>query len=120
MLEPTLTPLCPLDEVWEGAIRLAELPDGRRLALYNIDGEVLATDDTCTHGAASLSEDGSVEGPYVECGWHNGRFDVRSGEACAMPCSEPLRCWPLRVVNGMVYLVESPDATEAEPAMVGT
>ncbi len=107
MPEPTLTPLCPLDEVWEGAIRLAELPDGRRLALFNIDGEVLATDDTCTHGAASLSEDGRVEGPYVECGWHNGRFDVRSGEACAMPCSEPLRCWPLRVVDGMVCLVDT-------------
>ena len=97
-----LITLCPLDEVWEGAIRLAILPDGHRLALYNIDGEVHATDDTCTHGAASLSEDGHVEGPLVECGWHNGSFDIRTGVACGMPCTEGLRSWPVRIVDGQV------------------
>ena len=71
-----LVPLCPEDEVWEGAIRQVVLADGRKLALYNLEGEILATSDTCTHGAASLSEDGTVDGAQVECSWHNGRFDV--------------------------------------------
>jgi len=102
-----LIPLCPAEEVWEGAIKLALLPDGHRVALYQVDGEFFATDDTCTHGEASLSEDGSVEGHYVHCAWHNGSFDIRTGEACAMPCSIALRTWPIRVVNGQACLVES-------------
>ena len=101
-----LVPLCAEDGVWEGAIRQVVLADGRKLALFNLGGEILATDDTCTHGAASLSEDGSVDGAQVECSWHNGRFDIRSGQACAMPCAEPLKTWPLKVVDGQVFLVE--------------
>lgn len=105
-----LIPLCPVDEVWEGAIRLALLPNGHRLALYQYDGQFYATDDTCTHGAASLAEDGSVEGHFVECSWHNGRFDLRTGEACAMPCELPLRSWPVQVVDGRVCVVTSDEA----------
>lgn len=105
MPEPTLIPLARADDVWEGAIHPAALPDGRKLALYQYEGCFYATDDTCTHGAASLAEDGSVDGPHVECGWHNGRFDLRTGEACAMPCSEPLQSWPVQVVRGQVCVM---------------
>ncbi|MFO1218741.1 MAG: non-heme iron oxygenase ferredoxin subunit [Burkholderiaceae bacterium] len=86
----------------------ATLPGGHKLALYRLDGEVYATDDTCTHGAASLSEDGSIEGSFVECSWHNGRFDIRTGAACTMPCTEPLRSWPVRIIDGQVC-VSLPD-----------
>jgi p-cumate 2,3-dioxygenase ferredoxin subunit len=103
----TLLPLCPADDVWEGAILQATLPDGHKLALYRVDGAVYATDDTCTHGAASLSEDGALDGCQVECSWHNGRFDVRSGQACAMPCDAPLKTWPLQIVDGQVCVVMS-------------
>ena len=105
----SLIALCPADDVWEGAIRLAVLRNGHKLALYNVDGQIFATDDTCTHGAASLSEDGCVEGHFVECGWHNGRFNVRTGEACTMPCTEALRSWPVQVVDGQVC-VPDPEA----------
>lgn len=108
-----LVALCPSAEVSEGAIRLAVLPGGHRLALYQVDGEFFATDDTCTHGAASLAEDGTVEGPYVECGWHNGRFDIRSGEACGMPCTAALRSWPVQVVKGQVCVAVQDGATSA-------
>jgi p-cumate 2,3-dioxygenase ferredoxin component len=106
MTATNLVPLCPEDDVWEGAIRLAVLPNGHRLALYRCGDDVYATDDTCTHGAASLSEDGQVDGPIVECGWHNGRFDVRTGQPCAMPCEVPLRSWPIRIVDGQVCVVD--------------
>ena len=100
-----LTPLCAAVEVWEGAIRQAVLPDGHKLALYQLEGEFFATDDTCTHGAASLSEDGCVVGDRVECGWHNGQFEIRTGSACAMPCGEALKTWPLQVVDGQVCVL---------------
>ncbi len=104
-----LAPLCPAEEVWEGAIRLAVLPGGHKLALYQLDGVFYATDDTCTHGAASLSEDGCVVGGRVECGWHNGQYDIRTGEACAMPCADALKTWPVQIVDGQVC-VEISDA----------
>lgn len=73
-----------------------------KLALYQVDGEFYATDNTCTHGAASLSEDGCVVGDRVECSWHNGQYDIRSGQACAMPCTEALKVWPVQIVDGQV------------------
>ena len=97
-----LTPLCPAEEVWEGAIRQAVLPSGHKLALYQVDSQFYATDDTCTHGAASLSEDGCVVGDRVECSWHNGQYDIRTGQACAMPCTEALKIWPVQIVDGQV------------------
>ena len=104
-----LVTLCPADDVWEGAIRGAELPGGHKIALYRLGEEVFATDDTCTHEAASLSEDGSIIADRVECGWHNCQFEIRTGAACQSPCSEALKTWPLRVVEGHVC-VELPDS----------
>lgn len=89
-----------------GAIRRAVPPDGTKIALYQVDGRFYATAETCTHGAASLAEDGSVDGHHVECNWHDGRFDIRTGEACAMPCSEALRTWTVEVIDGQVCVLD--------------
>jgi p-cumate 2,3-dioxygenase ferredoxin subunit len=100
--------LCPAGEVCEGAIRAVELPDGHKIALFRLGDELFALDDTCTHEEASLSEDGCVVDDRVECGWHYGQFDIRTGAACASPCTEPLKRWPLKIVEGRVC-VELPD-----------
>jgi len=94
--------LCAADDVEPGSIWQGRLANGHKLAIYNVGGTVYVTDDACTHGEASLSEDGTLDGPIVECGFHNGRFDVRTGKPCAMPCTEPLRCWPVRIIDGNV------------------
>jgi len=96
--------LCATQEVADGEILRGELPDGHAVAIYNVDGQFFVTDDLCSHGEASLSEDGTLDGYEVECSWHFGRFDVRSGEPCAMPCELPLRCWPVKVENGRVFI----------------
>jgi len=44
--------LCRVDEVAEGEIRKASLPDGSHVALYRVDGTIYATADMCTHGEA--------------------------------------------------------------------
>ena len=99
-----LVDLCAADEVAEGEILRATLPSGRAVALYRVNGEFFATDDICSHGEASLSEDGSLDGYEVECSWHFGRFDIRTGHACAMPCEHPLRSWPVTVEAGRVFV----------------
>lgn len=99
-----LVALCATDDIEQGEIRRGTLPDGHAVAIYNVDGEYFVTDDICSHGEASLSEDGMLEGHQVECSWHFGRFDVRTGEACAMPCEKALRTWPVRIEDGRVFV----------------
>ena len=94
--------LCPEAEVEEGRIRAEFLPNGTVIAIYRVEDRLYATDDTCTHGAASLSEDGCLHGHEVECSWHNGRFDIRTGEACASPCFAALKAYPVQVVDGQI------------------
>jgi len=78
--------------------------DGRGpIAVYNLDGEFYATDDTCTHGDASLAE-GDIDGDEVVCPYHLGTFDIRSGEAAASPCVLALKTFPVRVAHDIVYV----------------
>ncbi|MFM2057664.1 MAG: 3-nitrotoluene dioxygenase ferredoxin component [Pseudomonadota bacterium] len=81
------------------AIRLAD----REIALYEVDGEVYATDNLCTHGAARMS-DGFLEGREIECPLHQGRFDVCTGKAMCAPLTEDIRTYPVRIENMRVML----------------
>ena len=96
--------LCSAADVSDGSIQSAVLPDGTRVALYNVGGRIYATVDLCTHGEASLSEEGTLEGTVVECGWHFGRFDVTTGAACGAPCTTPLRTYPVALIEGIVHV----------------
>ncbi len=73
------------------------------VALFSIDGEVFATDNICSHGHAKLC-DGYVERHEVECPFHQGRFDVRTGAATCAPATEPVKSWPVKIEGGRVYL----------------
>jgi p-cumate 2,3-dioxygenase ferredoxin subunit len=88
----------------EGEIRLATLPDGTNVAIYNVEGILYATADHCTHGEASLSEEGTLTGKIVECPWHFGTFDVTCGKPTGMPCTVPLKTFPVKVVEESVYV----------------
>lgn len=100
-----LVKLVPLAEIPAGEIRQATLPDGVQIALYNVDGQVYATADRCTHGEVSLSEEGCLMGKTVECSWHFGTFDVTTGEATGMPCAIALKTYPVEVIEGVVHVV---------------
>ena len=54
--------------------------NGKKVALFNVEGAFYAIDDTCTHHGGPLSE-GSLDGKEVTCPWHGARFDVTTGEA---------------------------------------
>lgn len=96
--------VCGAGDIPVGEIRGHDLPDGTRIAVYNVDGEFFATADLCTHGQSSLSEEGTLDGRIVECAWHYGTFDVTTGAACAMPCTVPIKTFPVTVVDGMLYV----------------
>ena len=76
---------------------------GREIALYEVEGEVFASDNLCTHGAARLS-DGFLEGREIECPLHQGRFDVCTGKAMCAPLTQDLRVYPVRIENKRVLV----------------
>jgi p-cumate 2,3-dioxygenase ferredoxin subunit len=96
--------LCGIDEVAEGEIRQASLPDGSHVALYRVDGTIYATADMCTHGEASLSEEGILTGKIVECTFHFGTFDVTTGAPTGMPCEVALKTYPVKVIDQQVCI----------------
>ena len=96
--------LCAAEDVVDGEIRKAELPDGSHVALYRVDGTIYATADKCTHGEVSLSDEGIIIGKIVECTFHFGTFDVTTGAPTGMPCEVPLKTYPVRLIDGHVCI----------------
>jgi nitrite reductase/ring-hydroxylating ferredoxin subunit len=94
------------EEKWVNVAALSALAEGQMLgvevgdlliALYNVDGEIYATDNTCTHAFAMLT-DGFLDGDIIECPLHGGCFKVKTGEGQGAPITEDLRTYPVRIV----------------------
>ena len=77
--------------------------DGLTLAVFNLDGEFYVLDDNCTHGPGSLSE-GYIEGDVVECNFHNGQFNIRTGEVVLPPCMIPMKTYPTTIEDDKVFI----------------
>jgi nitrite reductase/ring-hydroxylating ferredoxin subunit len=73
------------------------------LAVFNVDGAYFVTDDLCTHGPGSLSE-GYIEDDVVECNFHNGQFNIKTGEVVSPPCMVPIKTYKTTVENGRVII----------------
>jgi nitrite reductase/ring-hydroxylating ferredoxin subunit len=94
--------LCGADEVGPGNALKVEAGD-LALAVFNVDGEFYVTDDLCTHGPGSLSE-GYIEDDVVECNFHNGQFNIKTGEVVSPPCMVPVKTYKTVVENGRVFI----------------
>nr|AKA86820.1 naphthalene dioxygenase ferredoxin [bacterium enrichment culture] len=101
-----------MTEKWIDAVALSEIPEGdvleviiegKDLALYEVEGEIYATDNLCTHGAARLS-DGFLEGREIECPLHQGRFDVCTGKAPCAPLTEDVKTYPVKIEGQRVMV----------------
>ena len=97
-----LVTVCPTSEVPENSMKSFEVGTNV-IAVYNVGGTFYATDNECTHGAASLA-DGILEGDVVECSLHFGAFNVKTGEAVQAPCFTALRTYKVVVENGEVRI----------------
>jgi nitrite reductase/ring-hydroxylating ferredoxin subunit len=99
---PIKIELCNAEDVAAGTALKVE-KEGLTLAVFNVDGEFYVLDDLCTHGPGSLSE-GYIEGDVVECNFHNGQFNIRTGEVVLPPCMIPAKTYPTTVEDGKVVI----------------
>ena len=72
------------------------------ILLANIDGDIYAVEDRCTHEDFELSA-GTLEGAQIECILHGAKFDLRTGEALCAPAYVPVARFPVKVVDGAVW-----------------
>ena len=104
-----LVELCKTFEVpIQGVLKVEAA--GLVVAVFNIGGSFFVTDDACTHGPGSLSE-GCIEDGVIECDFHNGAFDIRTGEVVAAPCVIPLRTYAVSVIGDSVYIAPLHEAS---------
>jgi len=102
--------ICAVGDIPEDEGLRVDLTGREPLAVWLVEGNVFVTDDICTHGQASLTDGGMLEGFVIECGLHLGAFDIRDGSVASAPCTKPLAVYAASVVDGDVYADIAPSA----------
>lgn len=92
-------------EVEPGELKGVEF-DGQEVLLANVDGEICATSDVCSHEFVLL-HDGWLDEGEVECPQHGSKFDMRTGAVRNLPATEPIPTFEVKV-EGDDVLVRGP------------
>ena len=100
------------DGTWVKVADLSECPPGTLLdveagresiVLANIDGELYALQDRCSHQDLPLS-DGELDGDRLECLYHGARFDVCTGRAVGLPAIKPVPTYDVQVRGQEIFV----------------
>lgn len=97
------TRVASLDEVPPGSLLGVELDD-ERVCLANIEGEIYAFRDNCSHEDFPLSAGELIGDHQLECSWHGARFDVRTGRALCLPAIRPVRVYDVEIRDGEIFV----------------
>lgn len=90
------------DFLESGELMYVEVDD-EPVCLVNLDGELHALSDICTHEEASLS-DGTIDGDEIECPLHGGAFNIRTGDPASFPVAVPVEKYAVRIVGDEVQV----------------
>jgi len=97
---------------FEKAANVADVPEGQAIvvevddeevALCNVNGEIYAVANLCTHDGGPLGE-GCLLGDQIECPRHGARFDVRTGAVKALPAILPIPTYEVEVKGDDVFV----------------
>lgn len=99
--------ICHTAELLPGEVQVGWDGD-TAIAVFNIDGELYAIEDVCTHDGGELVG-GPIVGYEVECLRHGARFDVRTGAALCAPAYEPVAKFPVKREHGGVWTRDDRD-----------
>jgi fatty acid desaturase/nitrite reductase/ring-hydroxylating ferredoxin subunit len=77
--------------------------EGNPYSVYHLDDGFYAMSNKCSHAGAKLSRGLVIDGE-IECPAHNGRFNIRTGEATLSPACENMKTFPVRIENEEVQL----------------
>lgn len=90
-----------LDQIPPGTSGFA-LAGQKRVALFNVDGQIYAIDDTCAHAGQSLAH-GTFSGKVVTCRAHGWRYDVTTGNLTTVS-DYGVASYPVQIVEGKILV----------------
>lgn len=106
MADDGFVKVAQVSEINPGEMISVDFPSGDAVLIANVDGNIHACDDICSHAYASLSE-GDLNGIEIECPLHGACFNVTTGEALTPPADAPIRVYRVQV-EGDDILVAPP------------
>lgn len=92
-----------LTDVKQGKMFRAKFKD-KFILLANINNEIFAIDDMCTHEDASLYN-GALKGNCVECPLHGSHFDFRTGKPDGNPATDAVATYKVEVKENAIFIV---------------
>ena len=107
----TWTFICASDELLPGEMKTGfDEVTGAPIVVFNLNGELYALEDQCTHEEFELSSGhlDAAEGS-IECVLHGARFDVHDGRALCAPAYEPVAKFPVKVDDTGIWTRDDRD-----------
>ena len=77
---------------------------GKRIAVFNVDGKFYGINGTCTHVGGPLW-DGVCDGNVVTCPWHGAQFDVTNGKVLRGPAKIDATAYKIVEKGGELFVV---------------
>lgn len=91
-----------LSDVSPGAMASVQV-NGAAVVLCNVDGEVYALRDECTHEEFPLSA-GMLDGKLLTCALHGAQFDCATGRVRALPAIQAVQTFAVKVEGEDIYV----------------
>jgi nitrite reductase/ring-hydroxylating ferredoxin subunit len=89
-------------DIPQGRVKVVEVGD-EDVALCNVQGEILAVANVCTHDDGPLGE-GYLLDDEIECPRHGARFCVRDGAVRTLPAIIPIPTFEVKVEGDDVWV----------------
>ena len=104
-MSETWTFICASEELLPGELRTGfDEVTGSPIVVFNLDGELYALEDQCTHEEFELSS-GTLDPDEgsIECILHGARFDIRDGRALGAPAYTAVPKFPVKREHGGIW-----------------
>ena len=98
---PEFVKVARAGEIKSGDAKVVEV-NGKKYALFNVEGRYHCLDNTCPHRGGPLGE-GFLDGTTVTCPWHGWQFDAASGEGKTKPGTSLAR-FEVKVEGDDIYI----------------
>ncbi len=76
---------------------------GRNILICHAKEEFFAVENQCSHALATL-EDGKLRAYRLICPLHGAAFDIRDGTPKGKPATQPIKTYPVRVVDNHIEI----------------
>ena len=95
------TKVASVSDVPEGEGKIVKA-GGKEIALFKLEGEFYALDNTCKHMGGPIGE-GWLEDAVVTCPWHGWRYDIKTG-VCQMFPNVKLDTFAVKVEGDDIFV----------------